>query len=275
MASLNDPGKLHDLKVCNPIPHRKVLVMINQFVVTTTRFLNRFANLCDDKLSAVSSDISKLQTTMSILEAKLSSVPGLDAAASAADTSAIPDVAPEQQPVAATTSTTNPAVPDVATPPPPAIPSGPPAKEDPTYMAYFKLIRLGMPKEQVKLKCQAEGNDPNVLDHPDEPIGAVVLALSDASGGGASSSTEPSTALVTASSDGGGTTTPGEGVIVVAEEAVPEVDVMKVKDDPMYKKYFKMLMVGIPKPVVAHKMTMDGLDGAILDKSPNSPSPNV
>lgn len=157
MASLADPGKLHDLKVCNPIPHRKVLIMINQFVVTTTRFLNRFANLCEDKLSAVSSDISKLQTTMSILETKLSSVPGLDAAATAADTSAIPDVE-QSNPTSNSASTTSTTASTVA----PATPSGPPAKEDPTYMAYFKLIRLGMPLEQVKLKCQAEGNDPNV-----------------------------------------------------------------------------------------------------------------
>ena len=39
---------------------------------------------------------------------------------------------------------------------------------------------------------------------------------------------------------------------------------MKLKDDPEYKKYFKMLAVGIPLPVVKHKMTMDGYDGGIL-----------
>jgi WASH complex subunit CCDC53 len=271
MATLTDPGKLHDLKVCNPIPHRKVLVMINQFVVTTTRFLNRFANLCDDKLSAVSSDISKLQTTLAILEAKLASVPGLDAAATAADTSAVPDVAPEQ-PAAISATTTTPAA--SSAPPPPPISSGPPAKEDPSYMAYFKLIRLGMPLEQVKLKCQAEGNDPNVLDHPDQPIATALLALPDASGAGTAAAAPSSTAIVTSPD---GAVTPGEGAIVVAEAAPAEeeVNVMKIKEDPMYSKYFKMLMVGIPKPVVGHKMTMDGLDPSLLDLSPNSPSPNA
>jgi WASH complex subunit CCDC53 len=266
MASLADPGKLHDLKVCNPIPHRKVLIMINQFVVTTTRFLNRFANLCEDKLSAVSSDISKLQTTMSILETKLSSVPGLDAAATAADTSAIPDVE-QSNPTSNSASTTSTTASTVA----PATPSGPPAKEDPTYMAYFKLIRLGMPLEQVKLKCQAEGNDPNVLDHPDEPISTAMLALP----GPSSSST---TALVTSEGgDGGGDGDSGDGAIIMATDTPPaeDVNVMKVKDDPMYSKYFKMLVVGIPNPVVKHKMTMDGLDPTILDLSPSSPSPNA
>lgn len=274
MASLQDPGKLHDLKVCNPIPHRKTLVMINQFVVTTTRFLNRFANLCDDKLSAVSSDISKLQTTMSILETKLSSVPGLVAAATAADTSAIPDVEP-QQPQTQSTPTPSPSTAAATSMDTSAAsaPSGPPAKEDPNYMAYFKLIRLGMPIEQVKLKCQAEGNDPNVLDHPDEPIMLALPAPVPVAAPAAAPAAPPaSTALVTAEGDGGS----NEGAIVATDAPLADdPDVMKVKDDPMFAKYFKMLMVGIPNPVVKHKMTMDGLDPSILDLSPSSPSPNA
>lgn len=253
--------------------------MINTFVVTTTRFLNRFANLCDDKLSAISSQTSKLQTTISILEAKLSSVPDLAAAATAADTSAVPDVA-EAAPPPQQASTDSLPTPQSAAATPTPTPSGPPAKEDPTYMAYFKLIRLGMPIQQVKLKCQAEGNDPNILDHPDEPISSAMLALPapasfDAAAGGASSS-EQSTALVT-SSDGSGGAAGIEIVVADAAAEAPEedVNVMKVKDDPEYSKYFKMLMVGIPNPVVKHKMTMDGLDPSILDLSPNSPSPNV
>ena len=273
MASLADPGKLHDLKVCNPIPHRKVLVMINTFVVTTTRFLNRFANLCDDKLSDVSSDIAKLQTTISILEAKLSSVPDLAAAATAADTSAIPDVA---QPAAATapaavsssSATSTSTSPPVATP---ILPTGPPAKEDPTYLAYFKLIRLGMPLEQVKLKCSAEGNDPNVLDHPDEPITAAMLALPApaAAGNNTDYQESSSTALVAAGND------EVSNELVVTEEPVEDLNVMKVKDDPEFSKYFKMLLVGIPNPVVKHKMTMDGLDPDVLNMKPTDPSPNA
>ena len=267
MASLADPGKLHDLKVCNPIPHRKVLVMINTFVVTTTRFLNRFANLCDDKLSDVSSDIAKLQTTISILEAKLSSVPDLAAAATAADTSAIPDVAQPAAAIAAAPATASSSSPATSTSTSPPIPSGPPAKEDPTYLAYFKLIRLGMPLEQVKLKCSAEGNDPNVLDHPDEPIAAAMLALP--APGHNTDYQQSSTALVAAGND------EVSNELVVTEEPAEDLNVMKVKDDPEFSKYFKMLLVGIPNPVVKHKMTMDGLDPNVLDMKPTDPSPNA
>ena len=124
-----------------------------------------------------------------------------------------------------------------------------------------------MPLEQVKLKCQAEGNDPNVLDHPDEPISTAMLALPAT----ATSSEEQSTALVAATTDGG---TSSE--LVVAEAApVEDPNVMKVKDDPEFSKYFKMLLVGIPNPVVKHKMTMDGLDPSVLDMKPSDPSPNA
>ena len=282
MASLSDPSKLHDLKTCRPIPHRKLLVLLNQFTVTTTRFLNRFANQCDDCLSRVSTDLSNLETTLAILETKLSSVPGLEGAAAAADTSAIPAVAPEQpsaqpvQPAGAGDPTAAPPQPSGQPPAAasPAPPSGPPAKEDPDYARYFKLIRLGMPLEQVKLKCESEGYNPNVLDHPDDPVPAM-LALPDAAGAGApaaATAAEDSTAIVPASGGEGST------AIVPSEEAAAQAEdpnVMKLKDDPEYKKYFKMLAVGIPLPVVKHKMTMDGYDGGILDMDPNSPSPNA
>ena len=77
--------------------------------------------------------------------------------------------------------------------------------------------------------------------------------------------------LVAATTDGG---TSSE--LVVAEAApVEDPNVMKVKDDPEFSKYFKMLLVGIPNPVVKHKMTMDGLDPSVLDMKPSDPSPNA
>ena len=49
---------------------------------------------------------------------------------------------------------------------------------------------------------------------------------------------------------------------------------IKLKDDPMYAKYFKMLKMHLPPPAVKQKMTADGLDSSILDRNPNDPSPN-
>lgn len=52
-------------------------------------------------------------------------------------------------------------------------------------------------------------------------------------------------------------------------------DVMKVKDDPTFTKFFKMLKMHIPKPAVAMKMTAEGLDPAVLDLDPDAPSPSA
>lgn len=38
--------------------------------------------------------------------------------------------------------------------------------EDPAFVKYFKLLRLDMPKEQIRIKMEADGVDPSLLDHP-------------------------------------------------------------------------------------------------------------
>nr|XP_018672724.1 WASH complex subunit 3-like [Ciona intestinalis] len=60
-----------------------------------------------------------------------------------------------------------------------------------------------------------------------------------------------------------------------AEEEPPVVEnFIKVKDDPRYAKYLKMVMVGVPKPAIANKMRLDGLDPALLD-TPDAPAPGA
>ncbi|GMF21956.1 unnamed protein product [Phytophthora lilii] len=50
-------------------------------------------------------------------------------------------------------------------------------------------------------------------------------------------------------------------------------DQTPLKDHPTYQKYFKMLKVGLPAPVVKHKMQSENVDPAILDMDPNKPLP--
>ena len=49
---------------------------------------------------------------------------------------------------------------------------------------------------------------------------------------------------------------------------------MKVKDDPKFAKYFKMLAMHLPKIAVEAKMKAEGVDPSILDLDPESVSPN-
>ena len=68
---------LRDLKECRPVPLRKTLVLVNNFMVSTVRFMNRFSTLCEEKLQIVSRDITRIETSLAILEAKMNSIPDL------------------------------------------------------------------------------------------------------------------------------------------------------------------------------------------------------
>ncbi|TMW66743.1 hypothetical protein Poli38472_014055 [Pythium oligandrum] len=104
-------------------------------------------------------------------------------------------------------------------------------KDDEKYAKFFKLTKMGMPAEQVKLKMSAEGLDPNLLDTPD--------AIMPGSGGAASA--------------------PSGG--------------MTVKDDPAYEKFFKLAKMGMPAEQIKMKMSAAGLNPDYLD-TPDAPSPN-
>lgn len=57
-------------------------------------------------------------------------------------------------------------LPSAAAPSPPYVPLL--IKDDPAFKKYFKLLQMGMPLEQVKLKMSAEQLDATVLDRPDD-----------------------------------------------------------------------------------------------------------
>jgi len=56
-------------------------------------------------------------------------------------------------------------------------------------------------------------------------------------------------------------------------DIVKQINVLKVKDDPVYAKYFKMLKMQIPKPAVLQAMKRDGVH--LIDLDPETPSPNA
>src|SRR3990167_6493584 len=168
---------------------QRTLAFVNNFLITTTQFLNRFSIVCEDRLREVSNSLQRLEITMTILEAKLVSIPGLEGIT--ADT--VPQ-APQQigggegdgppppppPPPPGSGIPPPPPPPGSGIPPPPPPPgSGPPPppqeapeeeqatgityKKDPRYAHYFKMASIGIPEPQVKQKMQIEGVDPNIL----------------------------------------------------------------------------------------------------------------
>ncbi|PIO68221.1 hypothetical protein TELCIR_09993, partial [Teladorsagia circumcincta] len=77
---------------------------------------------------------------------------------------------------------------------------------------------------------------------------------------------------------------PQAATVSVAETIQPEAgkresnqnasNVLLVKDDPAFAKYFRMLKLGVVEPAVKLKMHSEGVDPSILD-NPNAPSPNA
>ena len=59
-----------------------------------------------------------------------------------------------------------------------------------------------------------------------------------------------------------------------AAPAAAEPAGMKLRDDPRYSKYFKMLNMGVPRPAIKQKMLSDGCpDPDQIDKDPDGPAP--
>jgi len=139
------------------ITYKKSVAFVNNFIINTTQFLNRFSYLCEERLDTVSHNIQRLEIILSLLEAKLASIPGLSDAAPAPVTSSSGD-APPLPPTEYTET--------VATPVDDGVLKN---HSDPRYLKYFRMIKNGVPLSGVKQKMMFEGYDPNILDIPDGP----------------------------------------------------------------------------------------------------------
>lgn len=186
-----------DLSECQPVSPSKTVSSVNLFVINTVNFLNRFSLLCDEKLSQVSTHITRLETTLSILEAKLSSIPELadvtapdapqpaggvtpsDVAAPVASEPAMggegAPAPPPPPPPPGVSVAVSPAPPPP--PPPPAAPvmEAAPAMEsggggglryrdDPRYKKFFDLMARGINVDQLKFNMRMAGLNPDVLE---------------------------------------------------------------------------------------------------------------
>eukprot|EP01006_Ploeotia_vitrea_P027277 TRINITY_DN60123_c0_g1_i1.p1 TRINITY_DN60123_c0_g1~~TRINITY_DN60123_c0_g1_i1.p1 ORF type:complete len:245 (-),score=103.05 TRINITY_DN60123_c0_g1_i1:46-780(-) len=179
-----------ELSNIRPIPTRKTLMIVNAFVVQTTGFVNRFATLCENRLRKIATDVQKLEISLAILEAKLGSIEWLAGAESAKDalpTSFAGDTngsnangnVPTAPPVGAASAG---AGDNAQAPAAPGADAGGggggggggaaaapaadvlPVSKDPTYAYYFKMLKIGARKEQLRDKMIGEGLDPAVLD---------------------------------------------------------------------------------------------------------------
>ena len=161
----------HQSKV-KPVPIPKTLLLVNNFVSSTTSFLNHFSNLCEEKLIYISEKVTELEIMLAMLEAKLRSIPQLCEAFEEAQVEGevlqqeeakmpgLPPPLPSQElastPPSSTSSAAQPRSTqeeggmmmltknedndDVGAP---AMPAGmTAANEHPDYMTFFKMVRI-------------------------------------------------------------------------------------------------------------------------------------
>jgi len=159
-----------DYSEIQAVPSSKTVVMVNNFIINTTTFLNKFSTICEERLLKVSNLIQRLEISMALLEAKLASIPDDGAPpAPGTDTSA-PSGAPAPPPPPGSGPPPPPPLPGTAPPAPPA--DEPPKmlnRDDPNYVRFFKMMDYGVPPARIKQEMMMHGVDPSILDKPDAP----------------------------------------------------------------------------------------------------------
>ncbi|XP_010142214.1 PREDICTED: WASH complex subunit CCDC53, partial [Buceros rhinoceros silvestris] len=161
------------------IQQKRTVAFLNQFVVHTVQFLNRFSTVCEEKLSALSLRIQQIETTLNILDAKLSSIPGLEDVkfeVSSANVNGVTNgpvaqatmdqqttVSPQsgQNNVQEGLQKTEIVTENVRT-----------VAKDPRYARYLKMVHVGVPVEAIQNKMISEGLNPDLLQTPDAPVPA-------------------------------------------------------------------------------------------------------
>ncbi|PWA26152.1 hypothetical protein CCH79_00015241 [Gambusia affinis] len=151
-----------DLTKVPAIQQRRVVAHLNQFVVHTVRFLNRFSTVCEELssipgLEEVTVDgLNQQQSVQSNgpVSASQNQSDGVTARG------APPSQPGQSQPEAAPAPEKAEAVPDnVMT-----------VAKDQRYARYLKMVQVGVPPMAIRNKMLMEGLDPNLLDTPDAPV---------------------------------------------------------------------------------------------------------
>ncbi|KAJ0394199.1 hypothetical protein P43SY_007833 [Pythium insidiosum] len=160
---------------------------------------------------------------------------------------------------------------------------GTPACEHEKYAKFFKLKKMGMPLEQIKLKMSAEGLKADLLDAPD--------TLLDEEGNEVKADTPKGVAVrdhekfakffklmkmgmpleqvkLKASSEGLNAAlleTPDALVDSDGNPLAKEKEMVVVREHPSYAKFFKLAKMGMPRPQLELRMKAEGLDVSLLE----------
>ncbi|XP_038170946.1 WASH complex subunit 3 isoform X2 [Arvicola amphibius] len=172
-----------DLTKVPAIQQKRTVAFLNQFVVHTVQFLNRFSTVCEEKLADLSLRIQQIETTLNILDAKLSSIPGLEdvtVEVSPASVTAVPSGSHSESPSEQPQDNVQDSRPQESEVPSENVIT---VAKDPRYARYLKMVQVGVPVMAIRNKMISEGLDPDLLEKPDAPVpnGATEKAIEESS----------------------------------------------------------------------------------------------
>ncbi|XP_018412147.1 PREDICTED: WASH complex subunit CCDC53 isoform X3 [Nanorana parkeri] len=165
-----------DLTKVPAIQQKRTVAFLNQFVVHTVQFLNRFSTVCEEKLSALSLRIQQIEITLNILDAKLSSIPGLEDVK--AETQLLPTnltnghvpSQPDTESLTVSPQSDQNSMNDNASQKEVQTDSVATVAKDPRYARYLKMVQVGVPVMAIRNKMIAEGLNPDLLETPNAPV---------------------------------------------------------------------------------------------------------
>jgi len=193
----NNFGSGLNLQKIEAINTKRTIAFVDHFLSTTIRFMNTFCRNCETKLLDLNTRLGKLETMLSILETRLFSIPGHESALGsnnhglAITGSAQNEVDQPKNEPAANVIVTEVAAPIQQTLQPEIlvlaeiqelVPDKPPTltvSQDPRYVKYFKMVKVGIPIMALRPKLLAEGLNPDLLETPDAPAPPQAAATAD------------------------------------------------------------------------------------------------
>jgi hypothetical protein len=161
-----------------------------------------------------------------------------------------------------------------------------PLKDDPEYAKYFKMLKMGLPKDAVKNSLTRDGKDLAIVDlDPNKSVASQLKSNTGDYGPPLKEDPEftkyfkmlsmglPVDAVKNALARDGKDPSiidldPNKCIKSQTAKKVEDTG-PPLKEDPEYNKYFKMLSMGLPKDAVKNALARDGKDPSIMDLDPN------
>uniref|UniRef100_A0A2A4JR21 WASH complex subunit CCDC53 n=1 Tax=Heliothis virescens TaxID=7102 RepID=A0A2A4JR21_HELVI len=233
-----------DLTKVAALQQKRTLAFVNHFVLTNVQFLNNFMKRCEQKLMDFDRKLEKVNASMVLLEARLSSIPELNtttppASEKPAETEATPITATPAPSSEASQTTAPDPTPEAPTQTEDTVEGKP--QSHPEYDRFVKMVQVGL-----------------------SSIPELNTTTPPASEKPAETEATPITATPAPSSEASQTTAPDP----TPEAPTQTEDTVegKPQSHPEYDRFVKMVQVGVPLQAVKLKLSLEGLDPNVLDQ---------